>query len=48
MTCASVYVYAATLVGLRCRDLWCAGITTSEDIVTQQGAFGKLDCVQMG
>jgi hypothetical protein len=48
MTCASVYVYAATLVGLRCRGLWFAGIPTSGDVVTQQGALAKPDCVQMG
>jgi len=29
-------------------DIWCAGMTTSWDVVTHQGAVGKPDCVQMG
>ena len=47
MTCTSICVYAATLLGLRCRDTWCAGMIISWDMVTQ-GAVGKPDCVQMG
>src|SRR2546427_10785610 len=31
-----------------CKDIWCAGMIISWDVVTHQGAVGTFDCVQMG
>ena len=42
MACTSVCVYAATLLGSRSRDPWCAGMTTSGDVVTYRGQSENL------